>query len=112
MEEYRTKIIEKAIENHLSPEQTVGYLKLLERTDYTRVMEVRIGVFAELTGEYKTICQRCNELNIESVGDLVRLGGRAFRKSTNVGVKTAALVSDTLASCFGITDWFSKESEE
>jgi len=111
-EEHRTRIIEKAIERGLSVQETEKFLKLLERTEYTRILETRIGVFAELTGEYKTVLQRCNELGIKSIGDLVRCGGRGFRINPNIGVKTTALVSDTLQREFGIDNWFSKEKEE
>lgn len=111
MNELRTRLIEKAIENKVPIEKTKEYLKLLERTDYNKTMEVKIGTLAELTGKYKTICQRCNELGINTIGDLVRLGGREMRKDENVGVKTAAIISDTLQEHFGIDNWFSKESE-
>ena len=110
--EYRTRIIEKAIEYHLDVKTTNDYLKLLERTDSQRILEIRIGTFAEATGNYKTVVQRCNELGIETIGDLVRYGGREMRKNENVGVKTAALISDTLQEKFGIDNWFSKEKEK
>lgn len=109
--EYRTRIIEKAIENHLDVKTTNDYLKLLEKTDSQRVLEIRIGTFAEATGNYKTVAQRCNELGLETIGDLVRYGGREMRKHENIGVKTAALISDTLQEKFGIDNWFSKEKE-
>ena len=111
MNEFRTAIIKAAIENHIGIEETKRYLELLERTDYSKTMEIRIGVLAEATGNYKTVCQRCNEMGIESIGDLVRLGGKAFRESPNVGVKTATLVSDVLADKFGIYNWYSKDKE-
>ena len=110
--EYRTRIIEKAIEYHLDVKTTNDYLKLFEKTDSRRMLEIRIGAFAEATGNYKTVAQRCNELGIETIGDLVRYGGREFRKSPNVGDKTAALISDTLQEKFGIDNWFSKEREK
>lgn len=111
MNELKTRIIEKAIENRVDVTTTKEYLKLLERTDYTMALETSIGTFAEMTGNYKTVCQRCNELGIETVGDLVRLGGRKMRKQPNVGDKTAGLISDTLQEKFGIDNWFSKECE-
>lgn len=111
MNELRTRLIEKAIENRISIAETKEYLKLLERTDYNKTMEVKIGTLAELTGKYKTICQRCNELGIQTIGDLVRYGGREMREDKNIGVKTAALISDTLQEHFGIDNWFSKQSE-
>jgi len=112
MIEFRTRIIEKAIENHVSVADTKEYLKLLERADYMRAMEVKIGTFAEMTGNYKTVSARCLQLGIKTVGDLVRLGGREMRKCTDVGEKTAALISDTLQEQFGISNWFSKEKED
>lgn len=111
MNELRTRIIEKAIENHVSIDNTKEYLKLLERTDHNIIMEVKIGTFAEMTGNYKTISVRCSELGIKTIGDLVRYGGREMRKDKNIGLKTAAIISDTLQEHFGIDNWFSKESE-
>ena len=75
MHELKTRIIEKAIENRVDIATTKEYLKLLERTDYSIALETSIGTFAEMTGNYKTVCQRCNELNIETVGDLVLIIG-------------------------------------
>ena len=112
MIEFRTRIIEKAIECDVNVDVTKQYLDLLERTDYSKTLEIRIGVFAEATGNYKTIIQRCNELGIETIGDLVRYGGRAMRQSENVRDNTAGLISDTLADKFGIYNWFSKGKEE
>lgn len=111
MNELRTKIIEKAIECNKSIEETKEYLKLLERTDHYATMEVKIGTFADFTDNYKTICARCSELGIKTIGDLVRFGGRKFREDKNVGVKTAAIISDTLQEYFDIDNWFSKECE-
>lgn len=111
MNDLRVRIIEKAIENRVDVATTKEYLKLLERTDYHYALEVSIGTFAEMTGNYKTICQRCNELDIKTVGQLVRYGGRKMRESSDVGAKTAALISDTLQREFGIDNWFSKECE-
>lgn len=110
--EYRTRIIEKAIEQHLDVDTTKDYLNLLERAEYNRTLEIKIGILAEATGNYKTVSQRCNELGINTIGDLVRYGGREMRKNVNVGVKTAALISDTLQEKFGIDNWFSKERED
>lgn len=110
--ENRVRIIEKAIDNHIDIKTTEQYLRLLEKGDYYRAFEVRIGAFAKQTGEYKTVCQRCNECGIETIGELVRFGGKAFRKNPNVGAKTAALISDTLADKFGIYNWFSKDKED
>ena len=112
MEEYITRIIEKAIDNRLDVATTKKFVKILEKTDYTKAFETPIGTFAEMTGNYKTILARCAEFEIKTVGDLVRCGGREMRKSTDVGAKTAALISDTLADNFGIYDWFSKNKED
>ena len=111
MNELRARIIEKAIENRVDVATTKEYLKLLDRTDYHFNLETSIGAFAELTGNYKTICQRCNELGIKTVGQLVRYGGRKMRESHNIGDKTAGLISDTLQREYGIDNWFSKECE-
>ena len=110
--EDRIRIIEKAIEYNLDAKTTESFINLLNNKYNPRILETRIGVFADETGNYKTVCQRCNELGIETIGDLIRLGGKAFRESGTVGVKTAALISDTLAAKYGIYDWFSKEKEE
>ena len=48
--EYKTRIIEKAIEKSLDTECTKEFIKLLESTDYSRIMEIHIGIFAEATG--------------------------------------------------------------
>lgn len=111
MIELRTRIIEKAIENRVDVATTKEYLKLLERTDYHYALETKIGTFAEMTGNYKTVSARCLQMGIKTVGDLVRLGGRKMRESADVGEKTAALISDTLQEKFGIDNWFSKECE-
>ena len=85
--EYRTRIIEKAIENNLDVKTTNDYLKLLERTDSQRMFEISIGTFAKATGNYKTVAQRCNELGIETIGDLVRYGGREMRKKKTLALR-------------------------
>lgn len=110
--EYKTRIIEKAIEKSLDTECTKEFIKLLESTDYSRIMEIHIGIFAEATGNYKTIQTRLGALGIKTIGDLVRYGGRAARKDKNIGMKTAALISDTLQEKYGIDNWFSKDKEE
>ena len=110
--EYKTRIIEKAIENGLNAESTKKYIDLLESTHYSRVLETPIGVFADATDNYKTIITRMGALGIKTIGDLVRYGGRAAREHPDIGVKTAALISDTLQEKFGIDNWFSKDKEE
>lgn len=110
--EYRFELVKTAMENHLSVNETKEFIKLFNEADKQLVYECRIGQFAELTGFYKTVAQRCNEMGIETVGDLVRYGGRAFRDSPDVGAKTAAIISDTLQEKFGIDNWFSKGKEE
>ena len=109
MQDNITQIIIFCIQNNISVEDTKKYVNILTGKDNSRVFETRIGVFAEDTGNYKTVCVRCSEQNIETIGDLYRLGGREFRKHHNVGAKTAELISDTLQLKYGINDWFSKE---
>lgn len=45
-----------------------------------------------------------NEIN--TVGDLLRIGGRRFSKCRNVGKGSISRIDDALAQLYGIDDWY------
>lgn len=45
-----------------------------------------------------------NEIN--TVGDLLRIGGRYFSKYRNVGKGSISRIDDALAQLYGIDDWY------
>ena len=53
-----------------------------------------------------TILKRCRENDINTVGDLIRLGAHKFGKCHNVGRHTISVIDEALEEHFQIPDWY------
>ena len=53
-----------------------------------------------------TITKRCHDNGINTVGDLIRCGGRKFLKFENVGKGTVRKIDDALLMHFEVVDWY------
>lgn len=53
-----------------------------------------------------TITKRCHDNGINTVGDLIRCGGRKFRTFKNVGGSTITKIDDALENYYEVTDWY------
>lgn len=74
-----------------------------EATEYD---DIPIEVLASKERGMKgLIANRCRNNGINTIGDLVRMGGLRFEKLPNVGRKLLSVIDDRLYEDYGITDW-------